>query len=92
MLTKDQIIEGLGQLNQEDRDAVLDVLIQQLDEMEADSGRESPEIDADEWTAELDRRLERYHRGETVARSWEDVDAELERRLSRTGKRSAESQ
>jgi putative addiction module component (TIGR02574 family) len=68
---------------------VLDALIRSLDEVEAvDDGRT---VSDEEWTAEIDRRLERYERGESVTRSWEEVDADLERRIQRIERQTTKS-
>ncbi len=90
MLSKEQIIEGIAHLNQEARDAVLDALIRSRDELETvDDGQT---VSDEEWTAEIDRRLERYERGESVTRSWEEVDAELERRIQRIERQATSPQ
>jgi len=61
MIDREQIAQQVLALSPEDRTYLADVLEQSL----TSGGFASPEIAA-EWTAEIDRRIAAYDRGETA--------------------------
>lgn len=89
MLTKDQIIEGFNQLSPDERDVVLDELIRQIDVNDTAGGDVLRPEDPEGWTAEIDRRLERFRQGESVARTWPEVNARLEHLLEDLGEEAS---
>jgi putative addiction module component (TIGR02574 family) len=72
-----QLVEQLLDLSFEQRAFVRDILEESL---EADLAKD--EAHAAAWTAEIDRRIDAYERGESKATPWPEFRAELERMLA----------
>lgn len=78
MTARDQIVAQLLDLPIEDRIHVRDILDESL------QGEGAFGIDdqaAAAWTAEIDRRIAAYDRGEATAKPWEELRAELRQML-----------
>ena len=74
----ESILEAARALTPEERGELLARLLHEFDEDDADGTPE--EIEA-AWADELQRRVEKFERGETIATSAEEVHARIRERL-----------
>ena len=72
MTTRDQLAELVLQLNVDDRAYLADLLEGSLQD-----DRLSPERLSEEWTREIDRRIDAYERGEMPSMSMEECLANV---------------
>lgn len=77
MLQREQILQEAMQLPPQDRAYVADVLEQSLN----NAGFASPEL-AEEWAAEIERRVAAYDRGEMPAADKDSTLAHVRQALS----------
>ncbi|MBS0209156.1 MAG: addiction module protein [Planctomycetes bacterium] len=86
MMSREQIAQQALALNAEDRMYVADVLEQSL----SNDGFATPEIAA-AWSAEIERRLAEYERGEVKGLDADEVLVRLHERLAAFRKQQASS-
>ena len=79
MSTADDILQQALQLPQHERAGLAHQLIVSLDSVDLDEPKEEGYDEA--WAAEIQRRLESFDRGETTARPWQEVLAEMREQL-----------
>jgi len=82
-----ELLNSALALSQKDRGKLIAKLLESLEhETKETTAQLSPE-----WMDEIERRIERYERGETQAREWTEVKADLEAYLRRRQARRAKS-
>jgi putative addiction module component (TIGR02574 family) len=76
MATKEEVIHALYTLSVEDRLDVQRLLNDELDGLDDEPGPDDARA-AEEWTAELERRIAAIESGQSKGRPWQEVLDEL---------------